>query len=67
MPEFCRVERDGRLWTVTMSRPERMNALHPPANVELGEVFDAFAADDEAWVYTLSLHDALPIDRKSVV
>ncbi|MCA9509570.1 MAG: enoyl-CoA hydratase/isomerase family protein [Myxococcales bacterium] len=54
MPEFCRVERDGRLWTVTMSRPERMNALHPPANVELGEVFDAFAADDEAWVAILT-------------
>ena len=27
-----------------------MNALHPPANAELGEVFDAFAADDDMWV-----------------
>ncbi len=27
-----------------------MNALHPPANAELGEVFDQFAADDDAWV-----------------
>jgi enoyl-CoA hydratase/carnithine racemase len=50
MPEFCSVERDGHLTIVTIERPERMNALHPPANVELGEVFDEFAADANAWV-----------------
>jgi crotonobetainyl-CoA hydratase len=50
MPEFCKVERDGRILTVTMDRPEVMNALHPPANVELGEVFDEFCADSELWV-----------------
>lgn len=50
MPEFCSVERDGHVLVVTMERPERLNALHPPANAELGEVFDEFAADDEAWV-----------------
>ncbi|MFQ5418169.1 MAG: enoyl-CoA hydratase-related protein, partial [Myxococcota bacterium] len=50
MPEFCRTERDGRIFTVTIDRPEVMNALHPPANIELGEVFDAFCSDDELWV-----------------
>jgi enoyl-CoA hydratase/carnithine racemase len=50
MPEFCSVERDGHLTIVTIERPERMNALHPPANAELGEVFDEFAADANAWV-----------------
>jgi enoyl-CoA hydratase/carnithine racemase len=50
MPEFCSVERDGHLTVVTIERPERMNALHPPANAELGEVFDEFAADANAWV-----------------
>jgi enoyl-CoA hydratase/carnithine racemase len=50
MPEFCQVERDGRIFTVTMNRPEVMNALHPPANTELAEVFDEFCADDELWV-----------------
>ena len=50
MPEFCSVEKDGHLFIVTIERPERMNALHPPANVELGEVFDDFAADLHAWV-----------------
>ena len=50
MPEFCKVEREERLWIVTISRPEVMNSLHPPANAELAEVFDDFAADDDAWV-----------------
>jgi enoyl-CoA hydratase/carnithine racemase len=54
MPEYCRVERDGRILTVTIDRPEVMNALHPPANVELGEVFDEFCADDELWVAILT-------------
>ena len=35
--------------TVTLNRPEVMNALHSPAHFELGEVFDAFAADPEQW------------------
>jgi len=54
MPEFCTAERDGRILTVTMNRPDVMNALHPPANTELGEVFDDFCADDELWVAILT-------------
>ncbi|HTK98612.1 MAG TPA: enoyl-CoA hydratase-related protein [Pseudomonadales bacterium] len=50
MPEFCSVEKDGHLTIVTIERPERMNALHPAANAELGLVFDEFAADNNAWV-----------------
>jgi len=50
MPEFCKVERDGRLWIVTINRPDVMNSLHPPANVELAKVWDEFEADAEAWV-----------------
>ena len=50
MPEFCTVERDGRLTVITINRPEVMNALHPPANRELAEIFDDFAADDDLWV-----------------
>jgi enoyl-CoA hydratase/carnithine racemase len=50
MPEFCKVERDGRILTVTIARPEVYNALHPPANFELEKVFDEFAADPELWV-----------------
>jgi crotonobetainyl-CoA hydratase len=50
MTEFCRVDRDGRILTVTIDRPEVMNSLHPPANFELGEVFDDFCSDEDLWV-----------------
>jgi crotonobetainyl-CoA hydratase len=50
MPEFCRVEREGRVLVMTMNRPEVMNALHPPANFELERVPDGFVADPELWV-----------------
>ena len=50
MPEYCKVEKDGRILTVTLNRPERLNAQHPPANSELGEIFDEFADDPELWV-----------------
>ena len=35
MPEFCEVRDEGRIRTVTINRPEVMNALHPPGNDEL--------------------------------
>ncbi len=50
MTEFCRAEREGHLLLVTIDRPKRMNALHPPASQELSEVFDVFEADPELWV-----------------
>jgi enoyl-CoA hydratase/carnithine racemase len=50
MPEFCKVERDGRLLIVTINRPEVMNSLHPPANAEMEKVFDDFVADPDLWV-----------------
>ena len=50
MPEFCQTKRDGRIFEVTIDRPEVMNSLHPMANQELAEAFDAFAADPELWV-----------------
>lgn len=48
--EFCKVEREGHLTIVTINRPKSMNALHPPGNKELGEIFDNFEADPEQWV-----------------
>ena len=50
MPEFCQTERTGHILTVTLNRPKLLNALHPPAHVELAEIFDAFEADPELWV-----------------
>jgi crotonobetainyl-CoA hydratase len=54
MHEHCRVEKDGRILTVTLNRPELLNALHPPANHELGRVFDEFAEDPDLWVAILT-------------
>jgi enoyl-CoA hydratase/carnithine racemase len=48
--EFIKVEREGPVTTVTLNRPEVMNALHSPAHFELADAFDAFAADPEQWV-----------------
>lgn len=47
---FAKTERKGNILIVEMSRPEKMNALHPPANKALGEVFDDFATDKDLWV-----------------
>lgn len=52
--QFCKVAREGHVLVVTLNRPERMNALHPPANFELEQVFDAFAADDDLWIAILT-------------
>lgn len=52
--EFCWSERDGHTLIVTINRPDRMNALHPPANAELATVFDDFAADPDLWVAILT-------------
>ena len=40
--------------TVRLNRPERLNALHSPAHLELGRVFDEFAADDNLWVAVIT-------------
>ncbi|MFT4100878.1 MAG: enoyl-CoA hydratase-related protein [Burkholderiaceae bacterium] len=48
--QFCQITREGHLTTITLNRPEVMNALHSPAHFELSKAFDDFAADPEQWV-----------------
>src|SRR5579863_52794 len=48
--KYVAVETDGPITTVTLNRPEVMNALHSDAHFELDEVFNAFAADAGQWV-----------------
>jgi len=48
--EYSKVEKDGKLWIITLNRPERMNALHSPAHFELQEIFNNFSNDSDAWV-----------------
>ena len=52
--EHVTVGRDGHLLEVTINRPEVRNALHPPANDELDEIFDAYFADPDLWVAILT-------------
>jgi crotonobetainyl-CoA hydratase len=54
MPEFCKAEKDGHVLTVTIDRPERMNALHSPAHYELDEIFNDFEKDPDLWVAILT-------------
>lgn len=52
--QFCRYEKKGHVAYVTITRPEVLNALHPPANEELDRVWDDFAADDDLWIAVLT-------------
>lgn len=50
MGQYSFAERDGNLFHITINRPEVMNALHPPANRELSDLFDEFENDPDLWV-----------------
>lgn len=52
--EHVSVRRDGHLLEITINRPEVRNSLHPPANEELDEIFDAYFADPDLWVAILT-------------
>src|SRR5215467_2146731 len=43
--EFLKVESHEHVLTITLNRPEVLNALHRPMHAELQRAFDAFAAD----------------------
>ena len=48
--EFIKYEKKDRIAYITINRPERLNALHPPANQEMLEAFNDFRDDSEVWV-----------------
>ena len=52
--EFATYQKQGRIAIVTINRPERMNALHPAANLELHEIWNDFEGDPEVWVGILT-------------
>lgn len=45
--QFIRLESDGAVLTITLDRPEVLNALHLPAHLELQKAFDSYGADPE--------------------
>ncbi|GHF37010.1 acetyl-CoA C-acetyltransferase [Amycolatopsis bartoniae] len=52
--EHVLVRRDGHLLEITINRPDVRNSLHPQANEELDEIFDAYFADPGLWVAILT-------------
>src|SRR5712691_9156232 len=52
--QFATYEKRDRIGIVTINRPERMNALHPPANFELHDIWSDFERDPDVWVGILT-------------
>jgi crotonobetainyl-CoA hydratase len=48
--QFITVDRDGPVTTITLNRPEVMNALHSPMHFEMDAALNDFAADPDQWV-----------------
>lgn len=53
MSEAVRIEREGPVTTVLLSRPERRNAVDGPTAAALADAFREFDADDDAAVAVL--------------
>ncbi len=51
---FAIYEKEGRVATITLNRPEVMNALHLEAHLELKEIWEDFRDDPELWVAILT-------------
>jgi len=52
--KYIRVDQEEHLLTITISRPEAMNALHPPACRELDMIFDHFEQNSDLWVAVIT-------------
>lgn len=48
--EFIKAERRGRVTTITLDRPEVMNAINPAMHHEMQAAFDAFATDSKQFI-----------------
>ena len=47
-------EEDGRIWVITLNRPERLNAFNGELRKVLHETYWEFAHDDRAWAAVLT-------------
>ena len=52
--DFVTYEKRDRIATITLNRPEVMNALHLEAHFELKEIWEDFRDDPEVWVAILT-------------
>ena len=52
--EFIRYEQRDHVATVTLNRPEILNAIHPPMAEELADAWERIRDDDSVWVGVLT-------------
>lgn len=52
--EHVNYERDGHVATITMNRPERLNAMGQELRADMDEAWTRFLTDDDAWVAILT-------------
>jgi enoyl-CoA hydratase/carnithine racemase len=56
MPDYKNIlyDKRGHIAYVTINRPDRRNAIDPATSGEMKTAFEAFKADDDAWVAVLT-------------
>jgi enoyl-CoA hydratase/carnithine racemase len=52
--DFVMYDKKDHIAKITMNRPEVMNSVHPPATVELSQIWDDAIADANVWVIILT-------------
>ena len=52
--EYVETEKHGKIFLVTLNRPEVYNAVHEPMHHELASIWDDFANDQSLWVAVLT-------------
>ncbi len=52
--KLIKVEKEDHVTTITINRPEVMNAISPPTSAEMSRAFDDFAGEADAWVCILT-------------
>jgi crotonobetainyl-CoA hydratase len=52
--EFIAVESAGRVTTITLNRPQVMNAINSAMHYELQDAFDTFAADESQFICVIT-------------
>ena len=48
--KFIKIEKKGHVTTVTINRPDVLNAISPLVSVEMDDAFNNFDADPEQWI-----------------
>ncbi|WP_431727295.1 enoyl-CoA-hydratase DpgD [Verrucosispora sp. TAA-831] len=54
MPETVQYRKDGHLATITLNRPDVLNAMNLRMHAELAEIWDDFERDDQIWAAVLT-------------